>query len=104
MKKKIEATGNCVNSMVMRESLLRKIRFTRMVVPLSTSLTAVFNLCLNLVAVVIFFFFFQAEDGIRDYKVTRVQTCALPIWIVALDQDATIRASLGTQPILERES
>src|ERR1039457_4324497 len=26
------------------------------------------------------YFFFQAEDGIRDYKVTGVQTCALPIW------------------------
>src|SRR5256885_10567183 len=29
-----------------------------------------------------FSFFFQAEDGIRDYKVTGVQTCALPILIV----------------------
>src|SRR5205807_6811071 len=29
----------------------------------------------------IFFFFFQAEDGIRDYKVTGVQTCALPIFL-----------------------
>src|ERR1039457_6939646 len=29
---------------------------------------------------VVFFFFFQAEDGIRDYKVTGVQTCALPIY------------------------
>src|SRR6516162_10855122 len=29
--------------------------------------------------VLYFFFFFQAEDGIRDYKVTGVQTCALPI-------------------------
>src|SRR5256885_10920707 len=28
---------------------------------------------------VIWVFFFQAEDGIRDYKVTGVQTCALPI-------------------------
>src|SRR5690348_8096248 len=27
-----------------------------------------------------FFFFFQAEDGIRDGRVTGVQTCALPIW------------------------
>ena len=27
----------------------------------------------------LFCFFFQAEDGIRDYKVTGVQTCALPI-------------------------
>src|SRR3712207_9004213 len=28
----------------------------------------------------IFFFFFQAEDGIRDIGVTGVQTCALPIF------------------------
>src|SRR2546429_1649692 len=27
----------------------------------------------------VFFFFFQAEDGIRDVAVTGVQTCALPI-------------------------
>src|SRR6266540_5450448 len=27
----------------------------------------------------VFFFFFQAEDGIRDRDVTGVQTCALPI-------------------------
>src|SRR5216684_6970673 len=27
-----------------------------------------------------FFFFFQAEDGIRDVAVTGVQTCALPIF------------------------
>src|SRR5205807_3036883 len=29
-------------------------------------------------------FFFQAEDGIRDYKVTGVQTCALPIFYILL--------------------
>src|SRR5258708_19503742 len=28
----------------------------------------------------VFFFFFQAEDGIRDDLVTGVQTCALPIY------------------------
>src|SRR5256886_9001499 len=28
-----------------------------------------------------FFFFFQAEDGIRDLTVTGVQTCALPICV-----------------------
>src|SRR5438046_9551761 len=28
-----------------------------------------------------FFFFFQAEDGIRDWSVTGVQTCALPIYV-----------------------
>src|SRR5256885_8099535 len=32
----------------------------------------------------VFFFFFQAEDGIRDYKVTGVQTCALPICLVTV--------------------
>src|SRR3989454_8197736 len=31
-----------------------------------------------------FVFFFQAEDGIRDYKVTGVQTCALPIYCEVL--------------------
>src|SRR5256885_12560631 len=30
-----------------------------------------------------YLFFFQAEDGIRDYKVTGVQTCALPISPIA---------------------
>src|SRR5437764_5755774 len=31
---------------------------------------------------VILFFFFQAEDGIRDTSVTGVQTCALPIFVL----------------------
>src|SRR2546422_11631742 len=38
-----------------------------------------------------FFFFFQAEDGIRDVAVTGVQTCALPIspaYVAALLDDA----------------
>src|SRR3989449_610151 len=33
------------------------------------------------------FFFFQAEDGIRDVAVTGVQTCALPILIVGNRQE-----------------
>ena len=36
------------------------------------------------VLLLLFFFFFQAEDGIRDYKVTGVQTCALPILLIFL--------------------
>src|SRR5438270_6681980 len=32
---------------------------------------------------ILFIFFFQAEDGIRDLTVTGVQTCALPIFKVA---------------------
>src|SRR5258708_14290751 len=38
-----------------------------------------------------FFFFFQAEDGIRDDLVTGVQTCALPIWFRCAREDATTR-------------
>src|SRR5437016_9288165 len=37
-------------------------------------------------------FFFQAEDGIRDWSVTGVQTCALPI---LSDRTQTIRASVA---------
>src|SRR2546426_7144354 len=36
------------------------------------------------------FFFFQAEDGIRDYKVTGVQTCALPISAVVGGDDSIL--------------
>src|SRR5262249_57488480 len=31
---------------------------------------------------IVVFFFFQAEDGIRDWSVTGVQTCALPISVL----------------------
>ena len=34
---------------------------------------------------VMYFFFFQAEDGIRDDLVTGVQTCALPIFTVDIN-------------------
>jgi ABC-2 type transport system permease protein len=49
-----EATGNCVNSLVVRENLLRKIRFPRLVIPSAVVLTALFNLGMTLVAVFIF--------------------------------------------------
>src|SRR5256885_3250551 len=43
---------------------------------------AIFSvLSIDTVDSVSYFFFFQAEDGIRDYKVTGVQTCALPIFL-----------------------
>src|SRR5262249_58615585 len=36
------------------------------------------------------FFFFQAEDGIRDWSVTGVQTCALPICDMSTDVDLLV--------------
>src|SRR5256884_633402 len=44
-----------------------------------------------------YFFFFQAEDGIRDVAVTGVQTCALPIYFAAA---AVFFHSLFTAPAL----
>src|SRR5690606_41160829 len=43
--------------------------------------------------VVVFVFFFQAEDGIRDFHVTGVQTCALPIFGTAIPQYCTAGAT-----------
>src|SRR5690625_5393647 len=40
-----------------------------------------YQLALCCLPFMFFFFFFQAEDGIRDGHVTGVQTCALPILI-----------------------
>src|SRR5438067_2808445 len=40
-----------------------------------------------------FFFFFQAEDGIRDRNVTGVQTCALPISVAAIGAAITVVAT-----------
>src|SRR6266496_489556 len=51
----------------------------------------------------LFFFFFQAEDGIRDLYVTGVQTCALPIFykgvvkVMAKMGISTIKSYCGAQ-------
>jgi ABC-2 type transport system permease protein len=49
-----EATSGGVQCLVTREAMLRKVRFPRMVIPLSVSLTALFNLGMNLIAVFVF--------------------------------------------------
>src|SRR5688500_20354969 len=47
---------------------------------------------------IILLFFFQAEDGIRDYKVTGVQTCALPISSLL----GGVRVTLNPNPSITR--
>src|SRR6266404_206191 len=58
-----------------------------------------------------YFFFFQAEDGIRDKLVTGVQTCALPIslrpsgdatcsWLVATDQGIKNASSVAPKLLM----
>ena len=50
----IEITNASVQSLVDRENLIRKVRFPRLAVPLSVALTALFNLGMTLVAVLVF--------------------------------------------------
>ncbi|HWM12452.1 MAG TPA: ABC transporter permease [Solirubrobacteraceae bacterium] len=49
-----ETTGSCVRCLATRESLLRKMRFPRLVIPLSVVVTAILNLSGTLVAALIF--------------------------------------------------
>ena len=56
-----EAVSSSVPALVEREALLRKVEFPRMAVPCAVVLTAVMNLALNLVAVVVF----AALSGVR---------------------------------------
>src|SRR3989449_6905478 len=48
----------------------------------SCLLTILHRIVLLTLLSMLFFFFFQAEDGIRDVAVTGVQTCALPISLI----------------------
>src|SRR2546430_6137178 len=47
------------------------------------------------------FFFFQAEDGIRDLTVTGVQTCALPIFVVQAGDQGIRFLLVSGKPIQE---
>src|SRR5690606_40469631 len=55
------------------------------------------SLCLRRTCSVRCFFFFQAEDGIRDFHVTGVQTCALPICRAVQPTTVSADASCGSK-------
>ena len=71
-----EATGNAVRSVVNRESLVRKMHFPRMVIPLSSVVTSMLNLAANLVAV----FVFILIDGVEP----RASWLLLPVLLIPL--------------------
>lgn len=56
-----EATMAAVSSVVAREGIVRKTQFPRLVIPLSIVLTGLFNLCLNLIVVLVFLLAFRVE-------------------------------------------
>jgi ABC-2 type transport system permease protein len=58
-----ESTMNSVTSVVAQEGVVRKTQFPRLVIPLATVLTGVFNFCLNLVIVFAFIFAFGVEPA-----------------------------------------
>jgi ABC-2 type transport system permease protein len=71
-----DATSRAVTSVADRESLVRKIEFPRLVVPLAVLLVAYFNLVLNLLAVLVF----VLATGVDP----RVEWLALPLLLVPL--------------------
>lgn len=56
-----EATTNAVTSVVTQEGVVRKTQFPRLVIPLATVLTGLFNLALNLIIVLVFLFAFGVD-------------------------------------------
>ena len=76
-----EVTSGGLPSLVNRENLLRKIRFPRLVIPLSVALTALFNLGANLVAV----FVFALASGVEP----RWSWLQLPLLVLVLAAFAT---------------
>jgi len=58
-------TGNCVQCLLGREGLLRKMRFPRLVIPLAVALTALYTLVLNLIPVFLFAIITGVEPRLR---------------------------------------
>jgi ABC-2 type transport system permease protein len=79
-----EATSGALTSLVDRESLIRKVEFPRLAVPLASVLAALFNVALNLLAVLVFLL---VAGG--DIRWTWLE---LPLLLIAL---AAFAAGLG---------
>jgi ABC-2 type transport system permease protein len=71
-----ETTGGGVQSLMTRENLLRKMHFPRIAIPISVSLSALFNLGLNLLAVLVF----ALASGVEP----RLSWLQFPLLVLAL--------------------
>jgi ABC-2 type transport system permease protein len=83
-----ETTSRGVISLVERENLLRKVRFPRLVIPLSVALHSLFNLGLNLVVVFVFVF----ASGI-DPRLSWLELPVLILLLIMLSTGATMLLS-----------
>jgi ABC-2 type transport system permease protein len=80
----VETTVGCVQCLLAREPLLRKVRFPRLVIPLSVALTAMFNLAINSVVVVGF--------ALASHVRPRLTWLELPLLVAGL---ATLAVGIG---------
>jgi ABC-2 type transport system permease protein len=88
-----ESTTRAVRSVVNNENIVRKMQFPRLVIPLSVVLTGLFNLGLNLIAVIIFLLITGVEP--------RLTWLALPLIVAAL-VIVTVGASLVLSALFVR--
>jgi ABC-2 type transport system permease protein len=84
-----EATGQALQSMVLRENLLRKIAFPAAAVPLSVALTSALNLGLNLIVVIVF----VLVSGIGP-TASWLELLPLVTWLLVLVASASILLSV----------
>jgi ABC-2 type transport system permease protein len=97
-----ETTSRGVGSLVERENLLRKVRFPRLVIPLSVALHALFNLGLNLIVVFVFVF----ASGIEP-RLAWLELVPLLVLLILLSTGVTMLVSAlyvryrDVQPIWE---
>jgi ABC-2 type transport system permease protein len=70
------ATGAAITSVVVRENLVRKMHFPRLVIPLATVVTQAINLCFNMIVVMIFMLLY----GVRP----RLTWLLLPVLMFAV--------------------
>lgn len=75
----LEATDRSVESVLKQETIVRKMQFPRMVIPLSVVLTSFFNLCLNLIVV----FGFVVASGVEP-RATWLLFPLIVVGVVAL--------------------
>jgi ABC-2 type transport system permease protein len=80
----IETTTSSVQCLLAREGLLRKMRFPRLVIPLAVGLTALFNLCTNSLAVLVF----AIAEGISP----RLSWLEVPLLVALM---ATLAVGIG---------
>jgi ABC-2 type transport system permease protein len=64
----METTSGCVQCLLFREGLLRKMRFPRLVIPLSVGLTALFNLGMNFIVVLAFALITGVSPGLGWFE------------------------------------